>query len=102
MYAVVRKLFYDPKKLAQADKQMQEFDALHAAQPGYRGNMVVDAGDGRMVVLNLWESEAHAQAALGVMVPVVQRLIEPLMTAPAELVASGDLVKNDLPLDRAA
>ncbi len=102
MYAVVRKVFYDPNKLAHAENQIQEFDAIHAAQPGYRGNLVVDAGEGRMVVVNLWQSEEAAKAALDVMVPVVQRLTEPLMTGPAELVGVGQVVRQDLPPARAA
>ena len=96
MYAVVRDLSYDPRKLAGAERQMAEFQELHASQPGYRGNLVVGVGNGRMLVVNLWESEDRARAALDVMVPAVQRLIEPLMTRPAELVGTGPVESTDL------
>ena len=44
MYSVVRENFYDSGKLSRADKEMKEFQSIHAAQPGYRGNIVVDLG----------------------------------------------------------
>ena len=102
MYAVVRRVAYDAQKRARGAEQVREFDALHAAQPGFRGTMDIDIGGGHTVVVNLWESKAAADAALPVMVPVVQRLIDPLLVEPAELIGTGDVVKNGLRLTEAA
>ncbi len=99
MYAIVRETTYDPARLARGTGQFEEFQSLHARLPGYRGTVVVDAGGGRWLTLNLWESAEHAAAALPPMVPVVQRLLEPMMVAPSRVVGSGPIVVADLPKD---
>ncbi len=99
MYAIIRETTYDPAKLARETGQIEEFQALHARLPGYRGTVVVDAGGGRWLTVNLWESEEHAAAALPLMVPVVQRLLEPMMAAPSRVLGSGPIVVADLPKD---
>lgn len=96
MYAIVRDTRYDPAKLRHGRAQLAEFQELHARQPGYCGTVVVDVGDGRWISVNLWEREQDAQAALPVMVPVVQRLIEPMTTEPLQLVGAGPVVLTDL------
>lgn len=96
MYAIVRDNTYDPAKLAQGGEQLAEFQALHARQPGYRGTIVVDAGNGRWLAVNLWETEEHATAALPAMMPEVQRLIEPMMAGPSHLIGAGPVVLTDL------
>lgn len=96
MYAIVRDATYDTSRLAQGGAQLEEFQAIHAHQPGYAGTIVVDLGNGRRLSVNLWESEAQAQAALPRMVPHVERLVTPLLTAPAELLGSGSVVDTDL------
>ncbi len=77
-------------------QQLEEFQALHARQPGYQSTIVVDAGDGRSLVVNLWESEEHANAALGEMVPAVRRLLEPITVAPSEVLGAGRVVLTNL------
>ncbi len=42
MYAVVRETRYDLDRLTHASSELDEFQRLHAAQPGYEGNVVVD------------------------------------------------------------
>jgi hypothetical protein len=96
MYAVVRENFYDSGKLSRADKEMKEFQSIHAAQPGYRGNIVVDLGGGRMLIVTLWESEATAHAAREALEPDIQRLLVPLMTKPSHLVGTGHVVADDV------
>jgi|SRR5580704_6666321 hypothetical protein len=49
MYSVVRENFYDSEKLSRADKEMKEFQSIHAVQLGYRGNIFVDLGGGAHV-----------------------------------------------------
>lgn len=96
MYAIVRKNTFDPAKLAQAEKQLAEFQELHAQQPGYSGTIVIDAGEGRQLSVNLWDTAEHASAALPAMVPVVHRLIEPIMAGPSRPVGAGPVVLTDL------
>lgn len=98
MYSVIRENFYDLQKLARSDKQMQEFNRIHAAQPGYRGNIVVDLGQGHMLVVSIWESEAMAHAAREKLGPEIERLLVPVMEKPSHLVGAGEVVVNDLPM----
>jgi hypothetical protein len=96
MYSLVRENFYDSGKLSRADNKMEEFHSIHAAQPGYRGNIVVDLGGGHMLIVTLWESESTAHAAREALEPDIQRLLVPLMTKPSHLVGIGHVVANDV------
>ncbi len=96
MYAIVRETIYDPTKLIRGGDRLAEFQALHARQPGYKGSIVVDAGNGRWLTVNLWETEAHAAAALPAMMPAVQRLLEPMMAGPSQFIGGGPVVLADL------
>jgi hypothetical protein len=96
MYAVVRNNLYVPARLAQGEAQMQAFQDLHARQPGYRGNLVIDAGGGRLITLTLWESREHADAAIPRLIPHIERLLEPMMAAESELVGTGEVIVDDL------
>ncbi len=97
MYAVVRLNSYDPNNnLADAADQLEQFDKLHAAQPGYAGTVVVDVQTGRRLVLNLWESEEHSAAALSGLGPEVGWVLNPLMSNPSELVGVGTVIFTDL------
>ena len=75
--------------------QLAEFNALHLGQPGFLGSLLVDAGDGATVLVNLWESEAHAVAGLQILGPYVERLVEPLFAKPSELLGAGEVVGSD-------
>jgi hypothetical protein len=97
MYSVIRENFYDPKKLAGGERQMQEFNRIHTAQPGYRGNFVVDLGAGHMLIVTVWESESQAHAAREKLQPDIERLLVPVMAKPSHLVGAGPVVVNDLP-----
>ena len=92
MYAVLRINSFDPDRLAAAADRLEEFDRIHAAQPGFAGSVVVDLGGGRRFSLNLWNSEEHGRAALPVLVPVVDRLLASLMSGPSEFVGSGPVI----------
>ena len=100
MYAIIRKNTYDPGKLAQAGPALAEFQALHAAQPGYAGSIDIDAGQGQRLIVNLWHTEQHARAAMTVLLPHVQRLLGPLMAGPSQLLAAGEVATTDLPPQR--
>ena len=96
MYAIVRKNTYDPGKLAHAGPALAEFQELHAAQPGYAGSIDVAAGDAQRIIVNLWQTERDARAGMTVLVPHLQRLLEPLMAAPSEFVGAGEIAASDL------
>jgi hypothetical protein len=96
MYAIIRKNTYDPAKLANAGRTLGEFQALHAAQPGYAGSIDIDVGGEQHVVVNLWQTEQDARAGLTVLGPAVQRLLEPLMAGPSQLLGFGDVAASDL------
>ena len=96
MYAVIRRNTFDPQKLASGEAELAEFQARHAAQPGYRGTVVVDAGEGQWVLVNLWEAKEDATRAWPALVPDVKRLLEPMMAAPSQLVGAGPVVLTDL------
>ncbi|HEY6427405.1 MAG TPA: hypothetical protein VIX84_09240 [Acidimicrobiales bacterium] len=96
MYAILRGATYDTARLAQASETMTEFQDRHSSQPGYRGNVVVDAGDGRRLTLTIWETENHAAAARSVLEPEVRRLLDPLLTRPSQLVGTGRVTTMDL------
>ncbi len=90
-YGVARVNEYDPAKLADGQAQLDEFQALHDRQPGALGTVVVDAGDGRWITINVWESQELAMAALPGLVPEVRRL-----AAPSQLIGAGSVRVNTL------
>lgn len=97
MYAVLRRNTFDPDRLAASTAALEEFDRLHAGQPGFAGAVVVDLDQGRRFALNLWDSPERARAAVEVLSPVVGRLLVPLMTAPSELIGAGPVLSWQLP-----
>lgn len=92
MYAVVRVNTWDATKRTAAADDVAEFDRLHAEQPGFVGSLAVDLGGDRQAIINLWESEEQANAALPTMGPAVGRLLEPLLAEPSELIGTGPVV----------
>src|SRR5262245_41451372 len=96
MYAVVRDDTFDPEKLARGSGHIAEFRSAHAARPGYRGSIVVDAGSGRQLTLTLWNSQAEAEASRVALGPVIRRALEPLMAKPSTLVGLGEVIFDDL------
>jgi hypothetical protein len=97
MYAVLRINTFDTAKLAASTAQLEEFDRIHASQPGDAGNITVDLGGGRRMVVNLWRSEEDSKAAFAHLRPEVDRLLTPLMSAPSEFLGAGPVVAVDLP-----
>ena len=96
MYAIVRKNTYDLGKLAGGQEQLREFNRRHAQQPGFRGSLSVDIGDGQSIIINLWGDRESAEAALPAMIPIVKQFVEPLLAAPPELLGSGPVTLTDL------
>lgn len=96
MVAVVRRSSYDPEALTGGAAEMTRFERVHAAQPGYAGNVVVDLGEGERIVVTLWASEEHASAARTALAPVVRELLGPLERAPSQLLGVGRVISTDL------
>ena len=96
MYAVIRELIYDESRLSQSGELLREFQRLHAAQPGFIGNLTVEIGLGHQIVVNLWQTEEQSDAGREALGPAVRRIQEPLMTAPSRLIGAGPIVYNDI------
>jgi hypothetical protein len=97
MHAVIRETSYAPERRLEEMSEFTEFQKAHAARQGYRGTIVTRIGDGRYVTITLWASAADMDAAREALGPVVQRLLNPLMTAPTQLYGTGQVVATDLP-----
>ena len=96
MHAIVRINSFDERRLAGAGETLEAFQRLHARQPGYSGSLTVDLGNGRRLVVNLWESEEDAAAGIAALGPEVQRVLAPLMTLPSQLIGVGNVTDIDL------
>jgi hypothetical protein len=96
MYAVARINTFDPEKLATAGEDLDNFNAAHAAQPGYQGSVVVDLQPGRQLVLNLWENEERANTGREALGAQVGRLLTPLLARPSEFLGAGPVRFTDL------
>jgi hypothetical protein len=96
MYAVFRETHYESGREAVATPQYQEFNAVHAKQPGYCATIVAEVSAGRLLTVTLWATEESMVAARQSLGPVVARTLNPMMTAPAVLLGTGPVVLNDL------
>jgi hypothetical protein len=96
MYAVARLNTYDAAALTAAGDRLADFDAVHSAHPGYLGSIVVDLGQGKRLIVNLWESEDHSDAARAALGPQIGRALKPLMIQPAEFLGAGPVLTADL------
>ncbi len=96
MYAVVRELYFDELKLAKSEAQLNEFQQMHKDQPGYIGNITVELAPGHQIVINLWQSESQSNAGREALIPIVQRLQEPMMVAPSRLLGAGPIIYTDI------
>ena len=96
MYAVFRETRYPPGREIVTTPGYQEFNDAHAKQRGYVGTVVTDVGDGRLLTVTLWATAEDMAAARNALGPVVARVLEPMMTAPAVLLGTGPVIVNDL------
>ncbi len=96
MFATVREGTYDPEKLARGKAQVDEFWRIRAQQPGYKGALTVDTGNGQTFIITLWETAEQQQAAQAVLDPHAQRLMGPLMSTPTRILGRGEVSYDDL------
>ena len=94
MFAIVRLNTFDEDKRATATGELREFGRLHTSQPGYAGSLTVALGDGRHLIVNLWDSERQASAGLSNLRAKVGRALQPLMTAPSQLIGAGPVTTD--------
>ena len=91
MYAVVRRIILVPGAAEQGSDDRDEVRTVHERQPGFVGTLDIDQGDGRHVVVNLWESAEAAEAGRKIVGPVAARTMEKLTAEPPELLAVGEV-----------
>jgi hypothetical protein len=96
MYAVIRETSYTSDHPIYQTEQFREFQDEHSRLHGYQGTIVVEIDPGRFITLTLWQTSQDMTAARGVMGPVVERLLNPLMISPAKLLGTGAVVVNDV------
>lgn len=96
MHAVVRETKYNPDQPINEAPEFQEFQRIHANQPGYQGSVVVEVGAGRFVTVTLWRTADEMAAAREAIGPVVERLLDPLMAEPSHLLGTDRVVFRDL------
>ncbi|HEX5354385.1 MAG TPA: hypothetical protein VFW60_09910 [Rhodanobacteraceae bacterium] len=96
MFAVIRDTTHPADKSLRERPEFKAFQDKHAAQPGYRGTIVTHLGNGRHVTLTLWDTVEHMNAAREAIGPVVKTLIDPIMTTPARLLGTGEVVYIDV------
>ncbi len=85
MYALIREATLRPEAQERYRAARAEFDAFHEQFAGYRGGVVLDAGEGRRITVALWESEEAYQAAAPAIRPQAERLITPHLQAASRV-----------------
>jgi heme-degrading monooxygenase HmoA len=96
MYAIVRDSQFNPEGLAHGQAELDRFQSLHASQPGYVGSVLVDAGEGRVLIVTIWQDQQHATRGRDVLGPQVQELLGPIMTRESRIVGTGPVLATDL------
>jgi len=96
MYAIVGEITIKAGNEERAAPLIQELQQLRARQPGYRGSVTVDAGEGRMLLLALWDSEEQATAAGQVLMPEGERLLGDIRTGPPRRLGRGTVRHDDI------
>ncbi len=61
MYAVVREITNKPGQEL-SDQEREEYESLLTSVPGFYGQLTVDIGDGKLIRIAVWESDAGRTA----------------------------------------
>jgi heme-degrading monooxygenase HmoA len=93
MFAIVFEYSVTPENQAEFDAQAAQYLAVREQQPGFLGTIEVAIGEGRIAVLNLWESQEAQQAAQQAMTIAYER-IDPLYSA--QMVGRGEVLHNTI------
>ena len=92
MYAVIRENASSGALTEQLRAGRAEFAALRAQQPGFRGSLTVELGDGKWAIVTLWEDRQAQEAGGAVLGPQAERLTG----AVTRIVYQGEVSSNDL------
>jgi heme-degrading monooxygenase HmoA len=98
-YVIFSELTYAPGQWVAGQAQTEEYFALRAQQPGYRGTLGFDVGTERRLMVIGWESEAQfaaSRAVLVLLVPAAARLVAPLFVAPPRHIGDGTVAYDSL------
>ena len=95
MYAEVGRNTLDPGNMPSREV-IQRLQALLAQQPGYRGYLALEAGEGQRVYLRLWDSPEAAQAALAseAVRDFLAQHVRPLIRG-GEMIGQGPVIHCD-------
>jgi len=96
MYATVREVTFKAGTEERAAPLIQEFRQLRARQPGYRGTVTVDAGEGRTLTLTLCDSQEQAVAARRLLMPEAERLMGDSWASPSRILGEGTVSHDDI------
>jgi len=96
MHAVFREARYPVDLPIERTPQFQEFHKAHATRTGYVGTVVARLDEERYLQVTLWQTEHDMHAAREALTPVIERLLNPLMTAAAVLLGTGRVVFSDI------
>lgn len=96
MLAVIRETTYPLDAPLAERPEFKTFQDRHANLPGYLGTIVTHLGNGRHITVTLWDTADHMNSARDAIGPDVRTLIEPIMTAPAKLIGTGEVVYADI------
>lgn len=94
--AIISEITYAPGQWDAGRAQTEEYFALRAQQPGYRGTLGIDVGAERRLMLICWESEAQFAASRSVLIPAAARLVAPLFAAPPRHIGDGTVAYDSL------
>ena len=95
-WAIVRRISFQPDVELRTDPHIAEFQRVHAAQPGYRGNLIIDAGDNTQLTVTVWDTETDSNNARGALGSAIDQLVVPMLAKPAELLAAGAVLEDEL------
>ena len=96
MYAIIRQNNYSLTKLPNTGVLDEKIQRLHGSQPEYSGSLTVRSGEGIQIVVNVLDSEEHADAGRGAIGESVRKPQEQSVTSPPQLISAGPVVGNDL------
>ncbi len=64
MYTVVREITRKPGQEL-SDQEREEYETLLTSVPGFYGQLTVDIGEGKLIRIAVWESDAGRTAIFG-------------------------------------
>ncbi len=96
MCAIIRQNNYSLTKLPNTGVLDEKIQRLHGSQPEYFGSPTVRTGEGIQIVVNVLDSEEHANAGRGAIGESVRKPQEQSVMSPPQLISAGPVVGNDL------